>query len=167
VNAGPEINTKGFDGYLCLHPDGKTAFVVSSSGAYGKSDIFAVELPERIRRSDAEDALTFGPILFEKGSAVLKAESVRELERIAGLMLKYPGMQVEVHGHTDNHGRRGDLFKLAETRIDVATAFLTRKGIDPSRIAGIKHGPDKPVARNDSEENRSLNRRVELVVTRM
>jgi Tol biopolymer transport system component len=167
TNAGPEINTEGFDGYLCLHPDGKTAFVVSSSGAYGRSDIFAVELPENIKSPRANEAFCFAPLLFQKGKSVLMAESHNELERIAGVMSNHPSMQIEVHGHTDSHGRRSDLFRLAENRVEFVRSYLTGKGIDGSRIAGVRHGPEMPLAKNDSEENRRRNRRVELIITGM
>jgi outer membrane protein OmpA-like peptidoglycan-associated protein len=54
--------------------------------------------------------------------------------------------------------------KLSRDRVQTVKNYLVTKGIDSRRITGKGYGPDKPVGPNDTEENRSKNRRVEAVI---
>lgn len=107
------------------------------------------------------------PIFFQQSKAIILEESYGELERLANLLLESPTLQIRVEGHTDNIGKAEDLFRLSEERADAIRSFLIQKGCAASRITILGQGPKFPINDNNSEELRSKNRRVEIVVTKI
>lgn len=81
---------------------------------------------------------------------------------IGGLAKKYPSLKVDISGHTDWIGTDAYNQALSERRANVVKNYLTRKGVDASRISTFAYGETKPVAPNDTEEGRALNRRAEI-----
>ena len=69
-----------------------------------------------------------------------------------------------MEGHTDNQGEWDLNMKLADDRVQRVKTYLTAKGIAASRIQTKAWGPSKPIASNESEEKRKLNRRVEFTI---
>jgi len=107
------------------------------------------------------------PIFFQQSKAIILEESYGELERLASILLESPTLQIRIEGHTDNIGKAEDLFKLSEERADAIRSFLIQKGCSSSRIEIKGLGPKFPINDNNSEELRSRNRRVEVVVTKI
>ena len=103
-------------------------------------------------------------VLFKQSEAELLAGSENELNQLAGLLEQYPAMAILVEGHTDNQGEWDLNMKLAEDRVQRVKTYLTAKGIAQSRIQTKAWGPSKPIASNESEEKRKLNRRVEFTI---
>ena len=103
-------------------------------------------------------------VLFKQSEAELLAGSEDELNQLAGLLEQYPTMAILVEGHTDNQGEWDLNMKLAEDRVQRVKTYLTTKGIAQSRIQTKAWGPSKPIASNESEEKRKLNRRVEFTI---
>lgn len=104
-------------------------------------------------------------IFFDYNQAVLREESLPELRRIAELMKESPTMTLRIEGHTDNKGTDNYNQKLSEARANsVATQITTLAGTDATRITAVGFGEHKPVATNDTDEGRALNRRVEIVI---
>lgn len=75
-----------------------------------------------------------------------------------------PDVRIRIVGHTDSVGSRRDNQKLSEGRSGAVKEEMVKRGIDPSRIETEGRGEDEPVATNDTEEGRALNRRVEFVI---
>ena len=69
---------------------------------------------------------------------------------------------IEVAGHTDNIGSDESNKKLSKARADAVKQYLIGKGIAATRISTQGYGADRPVALNDSDSNRQLNRRTEV-----
>jgi outer membrane protein OmpA-like peptidoglycan-associated protein len=69
-----------------------------------------------------------------------------------------------IHGHTDNVGDPEANKRLAAKRANAVLAYLIEQGVDQSRLKILAQGEDKPVAANDTEEGRGLNRRVEVLL---
>lgn len=110
-------------------------------------------------------------VLFDAGNATLKAEAFSVLENVAEVLAELPDTFIEVHGHTDESplsGRDGlfrDNYDLSYFRAHaVAARLLASAGIAPEQFEIIAHGPNMPLATNDSPEGRAANRRVELYV---
>ena len=80
-------------------------------------------------------------------------------------MLAYPGLHLDVEGHTDSVG--GDEYNqaLSERRAAAVRDYLVQQGIAAESIASRGFGKTQPVASNDTPEGRQQNRRVELVLT--
>lgn len=105
-----------------------------------------------------------GGIFFDTGKADLKPESDAAIAEVVKLLQKDPTLKVYVVGHTDNVGSPASNLKLSEDRAAaVVKAFVTRHKIPEARLGSFGAGPYSPVASNDSDSGRALNRRVELV----
>ncbi len=103
-------------------------------------------------------------ILFDTGKADIKPESAPALQEVAKLLKQNPALKVYVVGHTDNVGGLAANIDLSKRRAaSVVQALTTQYGIPAGRLAAYGDGPYAPVASNDSEDGRTLNRRVELV----
>ncbi|MCC7244517.1 MAG: PD40 domain-containing protein [Saprospiraceae bacterium] len=103
-------------------------------------------------------------IFFEVGAATLLSASNQELEQLIGLMRDNPRVRVQINGHTDNQGNDADNQKLSEARAKAVYDALIAKGIPAERLRYKGHGETRPVADNDTEEGRQLNRRTEFEV---
>jgi len=102
------------------------------------------------------------PIEFELDSAKLKGYSHETLDEIYDVMHLNPGLRIKVHGHTCDLGGSEYNYRLSLRRAQAVRNYLTVKGIDETLIVTRGFGEDKPLAPNDSLENRELNRRVEF-----
>ncbi len=103
-------------------------------------------------------------IFFDFNKATLKEESFPELNRVVDFLKDNRSMEIEINGHTDNVGSDDYNLKLSDDRSRSVYDFLISKGIDPSRLKFKGYGETRPVASNDTEEGKALNRRVEFVV---
>ena len=103
-------------------------------------------------------------VYFERSTANLIDSSYTELNRVADMLQENPNVKIELSGHTDNQGDSRLNLKLSQERVDVVKKYLVDKGIEDSRIKGKGYGGTRPVASNESEETRKLNRRVEFKI---
>jgi OOP family OmpA-OmpF porin len=103
-------------------------------------------------------------ILFDTGKSDVKPESDAALQEVAKLLSASPALKVYVVGHTDNVGGLAANIDLSKRRATSVVQTLTTKyGVPATQLQPFGDGPYAPVASNDSEDGRSLNRRVELV----
>jgi outer membrane protein OmpA-like peptidoglycan-associated protein len=104
-------------------------------------------------------------VLFKTGSFELLGGARERLAKVSGIVLAYPGLKLEVEGHTDSVG--GDEYnqQLSERRAQAVRDYLVQQGIPDSAIVSRGFGKTKPVASNDTPEGRQQNRRVELVLS--
>lgn len=103
-------------------------------------------------------------IFFETGKAELKTESYFELDRVIKVLNENPKMTIEISGHTDNVGDKSFNKTLSQKRADAVVAYLLSKGINKDRLLSKGYGMEKPVADNETDEGRALNRRVEFTI---
>lgn len=113
------------------------------------------------------ESLVLNNIQFKVASSELQKEGKTELNKVVQLMKNYPKIEIELSGHTSSEGEAEMNRKLSLSRVESCRKFLSDNGISEDRITTIGYGPDKPIAPNDTEENRAKNRRVELKVTRI
>ena len=103
-------------------------------------------------------------ILFDTGNADVKRESDPALQEVAKMLKGDPALKVYVVGHTDNVGGLAANVDLSKRRAAAVVLSLTTKyGVPAGQLQPYGDGPYAPVASNDSEGGRALNRRVELV----
>ncbi|MCK4676880.1 MAG: OmpA family protein [Bacteroidales bacterium] len=103
-------------------------------------------------------------IFFDFDKATLRPESAAELNRLTKMLNDIPTMKIEISGHTDNIG--SDLYnqQLSEARAKAVVEYLTDKGIFVGRMTYVGYGEAQPIALNDSEDGRQMNRRTEFTV---
>ncbi len=178
VNLGFPINTNGDEINFFVAADGKTAFISSQrEGGNGGYDIYTFELPEEIRSDSANylstvdvvelspgDAVVLQNIQFEYNSSALTEDSRTGIQMLAEFLQRNPELKVELAGHTDIVGGDKYNMKLSSERAESVRRALIEKGIDENRLSAKGYGASKPVAPNDTEEHRALNRRTEMII---
>jgi len=103
-------------------------------------------------------------VLFERGTANLLPESHDELDLVVSFLQTNPKVVIDLSGHTDNRGVHSHNVRLSQQRVNKVKDYLVAKGISAKRISGKGYGGTKPIASNDTEESRMLNRRVEFTI---
>jgi outer membrane protein OmpA-like peptidoglycan-associated protein len=103
-------------------------------------------------------------VFFEFGKANIKADFYPLLDEGAEILKKNPTMKVEIQGHTDNVGSEAFNQRLSENRANAVKEYLISKGISADRLKAMGYGQSNPIAPNDTEEGRAMNRRVGMKV---
>jgi OmpA-OmpF porin, OOP family len=256
-NLGSPINTEGAEAFFTLDAGGEYAYLTSSNGAFGASDIVRVKLLERERPnpvvlvsgnvynaktkqpleaslvyqtlpdgaeagtgiSNPEDGSFKMVLPYDKNYSIrasankffaisenlnldslvkagykeihkdlylvpieigqvfrlnnvffdfdkydLRPESFVELDRVVGFLKEYPNVEIEMSAHTDSKGSDAYNVTLSDNRAKSVREYILSKGIAAIRIVSKGYGETKPVATNDTDEGRQLNRRVEFTI---
>ncbi|QEC66121.1 OmpA family protein [Panacibacter ginsenosidivorans] len=259
VNLGSPINTEDWDAFFTLDAGGEYAYLTTTLGAYGESDIVRVKLMEKERPKPVAlvtgrfyNAKTKQPIMaslvyetldstgtntkvitsdedgsykivlpsdksysiratadhffaisenlnldslsqtgykeinkdiylapIEIGQVVrlnnvffdfdkynLRPESYTELDRVVKLLTENPAIEIELSAHTDSKGSDDYNITLSTNRAKSVTDYIISKGIAASRITSQGYGETRPVATNETDEGRQLNRRVEFKIVK-
>ncbi len=101
---------------------------------------------------------------FETNSDRLTPESVRVLDEVVATLKKYPELEFEVGGHTDDTGSAEYNLGLSSRRAQTVHDYLASKGIAVSRMTVKGYGESSPIETNATDEGRAANRRVSLRV---
>jgi len=109
--------------------------------------------------------VSMSDVLFDTGRYSLKPGAREKLAKVAGILLAYPGLNIEVGGYTDNVG--GDQMNqtLSENRAGSVRDYLVQQGVATNSLSSRGFGNTLPVASNDNSAGRQQNRRVELLVS--
>ncbi|MCE6991922.1 OmpA family protein [Dyadobacter sp. CY323] len=101
-------------------------------------------------------------VYFNQSKTVMVTKSKQELERILDFLKYHQTYQVELAGHTDSKGDPAKNFRLSGERAEMVRQFLVANEVSTARIKSKAYGSKVPAAPNDCEQNRKLNRRVEM-----
>lgn len=105
-------------------------------------------------------------LFFAKNKAEILPQSEAELIKLVNMMNNNIAMRIRIDGHTDETGTEDMNKKLSVQRAQAVVNFLIMFDIDPNRLTYNGFGSTKPMAKNDTEEGRRLNRRVEFTITK-
>ncbi len=103
-------------------------------------------------------------IEFETGSANIKTASYKLLDEIFESAVVAEGLKIGVYGHTDNSGSDAVNIPLSEKRAEAVKGYLLKKGLSNDRVEAKGYGSAKPIADNNTNDGKSKNRRVEIVL---
>jgi chemotaxis protein MotB len=108
-------------------------------------------------------------ICFDSGSAILKPEIKKSLDKISSILSNYPENRISVEGNTDNIPIHNALFRnnwqlSTERALSVLEYLLENAKLNPERVTASGNGEFKPDYPNDTPDNRALNRRVDIIV---
>lgn len=142
-------------------------------------DSLVSELKQEIKQGEIQitqlrDKLTVNmveKILFDSGSAVIKKNGKKVLDRVADILKGVKGQQIKVEGHTDNvpigpaiMDKFPSNWELSTARATTVVRYLQERGIGPKLLSAEGYSEYQPVAQNDTEENKARNRRIEIVL---
>ena len=178
VNLGYPINTPGDEINFIVAADGHTALISSiREGGQGGYDIYRFQLQDEDLKPEAVNVYDYvvenlepGTVVqlvniqFEFNSAALTADSEEGVAMLAEFLESHPEINVELAGHTDNVGSDTYNLKLSEERAEVVRQALIGQGIAPERLTAKGYGASRPLVPNDTEEQRAMNRRTEMIV---
>jgi outer membrane protein OmpA-like peptidoglycan-associated protein len=143
----------------------------AAGAAIGKHmDDQAKELEQAVPTSEVQRVgeginMTFASgLMFNINSASIQESYKDDLRAAAGVFSKYDDTNILVEGHTDDTGTDEINMNLSRQRADNVAAFLASNGVDRSRLQTRAFGESQPKYPNDSDANRSKNRRVELAI---
>ncbi|MDB5969376.1 MAG: OmpA family protein [Hydrocarboniphaga sp.] len=111
------------------------------------------------------DSIVLRGVNFEFDKATLTVNAKTLLDGVADALLAAPGIRFEVGGHTDSKGSDSYNQTLSESRASSVMQYLESRGVTADRMTSQGYGETQPVADNETDEGRELNRRVELKVT--
>jgi outer membrane protein OmpA-like peptidoglycan-associated protein len=154
-----------------LNEGGEYAVFVSREGYFFKSlsfdfsqkaqdKILDISL-EPIKKNSRE---VLNNLYFDTGKWELKNESLPELEKLHLLLKNNPNLTIEISGHTDDVGRDADNLLLSQKRAKSVAEYLIKNGINILRVKVEGYGKTRPIVQNTSDENRRLNRRIEVKI---
>ncbi len=118
-----------------------------------------------VRREGNLLAITLrGDITFDHDSAIVRPGLYSEIERIANVMRDYPDTLIRVEGHTDSTGSEQYNLELSARRAVAVKDLIIQKGVVSSRVETVTFGETRPIATNETEAGRQMNRRVEIKI---
>lgn len=130
-----------------------------------RAEEFSANMKKAVESTTATDkTLQLKYINFETGAATLTDNSKYELDNLVTALNAYPSINIEVAGHTDNTGDPAQNMALSAARASTVVKYLTDRGISAGRLHARGYGDTKPLAANDSAENRAKNRRTEFTI---
>jgi outer membrane protein OmpA-like peptidoglycan-associated protein len=109
--------------------------------------------------------VSMSDVLFDTGKYSLKPGAREKLAKVAGILVSYPGLNIEVGGYTDNVGGDAMNQTLSENRAGSVRDYLVQQGVATNSVSAKGFGNTLPVATNDNSAGRQQNRRVELLVS--
>jgi outer membrane protein OmpA-like peptidoglycan-associated protein len=109
--------------------------------------------------------ISMSDVLFDTGKYSLKPGAREKLAKVAGILIAYPSLNIEIDGYTDNVGADDMNQKLSENRADAVKDYLVNQSVATGSVSVKGFGNSSPVASNDNSSGRQENRRVELVVS--
>lgn len=118
----------------------------------------------KLKKVEIGSTIVLNNIFFDFDKATIRVESIAELDRLVALMKDNSNISIEISGHTDNKGTSDYNKKLSENRAKAVVDYLILKGVLKNRLVYAGYGFEKPIATNDTEEGRQLNRRTEFKI---
>lgn len=169
------FQTNSFSGkYIINLPSGKNYGInVNKQGYMFHSENF--NLPDtadfqefvvdiELKKLEVGTTITLKNIFFDYDKSSLRPESESELALVIEVLNNNPKIQIEISGHTDSIGSDDYNKNLSQERAKAIVDYLINKGIIQTRLSYKGYGKEKPIATNETDEGRQLNRRVEFKI---
>jgi outer membrane protein OmpA-like peptidoglycan-associated protein len=158
---------------VILENEGPLPMAVLEIGVHFKPFVLTRKKPEPQIEPVIEEPVIEEPkviislpnIRFQADSAELSDSEKLKLQEIAGILRDIPGVKIQVEGHTARAGTEGRrvVFSLERAQA-VASYLVSLEAVDASDVTVVGHGAERPIEDNATEEGRSANRRVEIII---
>lgn len=169
VKSNPETGA-----FLIILPSGKNyGLSIEKSGYIFHSENFDIPSSTNYQevRKDIElkkvavgTKIVLKNIFFDFDKATLRDASTAELDRLTQLLRDLPNLKIEITGHTDSKGSDEYNKQLSHSRAKAVVDYLVAKGISKDRLKFVGYGEERPIATNETDEGRQLNRRTEFEI---
>ncbi len=116
------------------------------------------------KKHEVGNVMRLDNLIFEVNKSRINSESYPELDIVVNMMKEYPGMVIQLEGHTDYGGDPKANMKLSQNRVDAVRDYLISKGVHKQRVKTKAFGGSAPLSRDNTPEAHRLNRRVVLRV---
>jgi outer membrane protein OmpA-like peptidoglycan-associated protein len=165
-------NTDGY--YEVAVPTGKKYEIITKSfdyqTAYENVNVPVSQKNQEIVKDFPLNNLAVGSkiilknIFYDFDKATLRSQSIIELDHLIQLLKDYPNMRIELSSHTDNKGTADYNVYLSNARSKSCVDYLITKGISKNRLEYRGYGLTQPIATNDTDAGRQMNRRTEFKI---
>jgi outer membrane protein OmpA-like peptidoglycan-associated protein len=118
----------------------------------------------RLKSLSAGTRLVLRNVFYDFDKATLRKESIVELNLLVKILNDYSTMRIELSSHTDNKGAERYNLDLSQRRSQAVMEYLISKGIKANRLQAVGYGFSIPIASNDTEKGRQMNRRTEIKI---
>jgi outer membrane protein OmpA-like peptidoglycan-associated protein len=118
----------------------------------------------QLRQTESGVVVTLGDVLFQTGETQLREEAMASLVEVVDLLQSEPDKDIRIEGHTDSTGDSETNLEISAKRANAVLDALVSLGVDPARFTTAGMGEDFPIASNETEEGRSQNRRVDVIL---
>jgi len=135
----------------------------TSKGSAYKSESYE-DLVERFKDAKAGKVYVLNNMNFPSNSAQLQNSSYGSLDMLAIYLKNNPNLKVEIGGHTDNKGDERSNLILSRDRAKTVAIYLLKRGVMQDQIVSKGYGKSAPITGNDDEEDRAINRRIEMKI---
>ena len=119
---------------------------------------------ERARSGSYDISIVLKNVLFDSGSSKIGSSYLKDIDKLKRVLVQHQDYSCEIRGHADNIGTEADNMKLSVERAKRIFDYLVDKGIPADRMTYKGFGETQPMAPNDTEERRQMNRRVEFAL---
>jgi len=142
----------------------KEGYLLYSSSLYFDKEEVNYNRVFELSRIEKGLSVSLHNVYFDTNKWNLKSESYPELNKVFLLMKDNPKLKFLIEGHTDNTGTEKNNLELSEKRANAVKDYLISKGISGERLSHVGRGSEFPIADNNDEKGRSLNRRTTIIV---
>ena len=162
-----------------LRPDGSFEFdlindnnylmIVQGDSFFRVSQMFHLEdiLDMNARVKPLSAKVKFESIAFGNGVATLTTDMYDDIDKIIDFMLDNPTFRLKISGHTDSAGREEFNLELSQKRADAIMEYIVYfGGVNEQRIEAKGFGSSRPIIKDQTEQAKKLNRRVEFELYR-
>ncbi|MDO9185900.1 MAG: OmpA family protein [Bacteroidia bacterium] len=160
--------------YLISLPAGKNyGITIKKKGYLFFSENFDIPVSEafkeinkniQLQKFNVGNTITLKNVFYDQGKATLKPESLSEINQLVNLMNLNINIKIEVASYTDSEGSASSNLTLSQARSQSVLDFLFSAGISKEQVVAKGYGESDPIASNDTEEGRKLNRRTEIKI---
>ena len=127
---------------------------------------FQFRIPKKFHllRKEIQLSTVSNDLSFQFNSYKIDSDSFPFLDELASVLLAEPTWKLELSGHTDNVGSDATNLAMSKGRVEEVKKYLISKGVPADKITTFAYGESKPIASNDAQEGRAMNRRVEMKI---
>lgn len=146
-----------------LDPFAASPLEDTTTAGFSFGSIPLADVPELIPISSTNNRKVWRTISFGFNDSTLSREGAAILQEVAAALMQNPAMRIEIAGHSDDVGSAANNVKISLARANMVKAWLTKMGVDASRLQPTGRGEAEPIADNGTSEGRAANRRVEFL----